>query len=77
MFCEVLESLGPNRGQRLSVVSEALITSIMVVIKEYSITMYFLSLLMTEDFLSCLGPMVKIYLDTWTNEQSGHYMSNL
>ena len=38
MFCEVLESLGPNRGQRLSVVSEALITSIMVVIKEYSIT---------------------------------------
>ena len=40
MFCEVLESLGPNRGQRLSVVSEALITSIMVVIKEYSITMY-------------------------------------
>ena len=37
MFCEVLESLGPNRGQRLSVVSEALITAIMVVIKEYSI----------------------------------------
>ena len=41
------------------------------------VTYVFLSLLMTEDFLSCLGPMVKIYLDTWTNERSGHYMSNL